>query len=214
MLIIYPLALVTENTFIPLMLGAFLITLSAAESEKPKDYIFAGLLFGLASLTRSVISLAVLFIVIWLYFNTKDKRSVILLPLCMLVLTLPWATRNTLLNDRLTYIESSLGYDLHMGYHPESTGTFKYGVSLELFPYLDDSVRDELGMERALGFIREDLGRVPQLILYKLGHFFGLEKRAISYFYANNFFGEISLTPLSNHQNEIHIMLGIFVPLK
>ncbi|HEX9595348.1 MAG TPA: hypothetical protein VF982_00585, partial [Anaerolineales bacterium] len=71
------------------------------------------------------------------------------------------------------------------------------GISLELVPYLDDGLRNDLGMQAALGYIRDDPGRVPELMLNKLGYFFSLERRALTYFYSNNFFGHIPAVPLA-----------------
>ena len=85
----------------------------------------------------------------------------------------------------------SLGYNLYMGYHPQSTGTFQFGISLDLLTIFDDMQRDQIGIQKAAGFIRNDPGRVPYLIVRKAGYFFGLEKRALVYFYSNNFLGYI-----------------------
>jgi len=100
--------------------------------------------------------------------------------------------RNSLLHGRPTGIESALGYDLYVGYHPESDGTFEYGIARDLIPMLDDGLRDEIGIEKALGFIRDDPGRIPYLMVRRLGFFFGLERRALTYFYSNNFFGYLT----------------------
>jgi hypothetical protein len=86
-------------------------------------------------------------------------------------------------------IESALGYDLYVGFHPESTGTFQYGISLDLLPMLDDGARDQIGMEKALQFIKSDPGRDIYLVIRKIGYFMSLEKRALVYLYTNNYFG-------------------------
>src|SRR5690606_10174939 len=116
--------------------------------------------------------------------------------LAVFALVLPWTVRNSLLEGQFTFVENSMGYNLHMGYHPDGSGTFQYGISVELLPYLDDGERNTLGTQMALDYIKEDPGRVPYLMARKLGYFFGLERRAISYFYTNNFFGPIPQAPL------------------
>jgi hypothetical protein len=197
MLVVYPLALATENTFIPLLLGSVLMLLRAAETRRWGDYALAGALLGLASLTRSVVTAIIPVVMLWVWFGVKDRKGAAIIPAFVLLLTLPWAARNTLLFDRPTYIESALGYQLYLGYHPESSGTFQYGISLDLLPYLDDAERDEIGTEAALGFMRDDPGRIPYLMAHKLGHFFALERRALGYFYTNNFFGAFPLPLLA-----------------
>ena len=190
-LLILPLGLASENLFIPLLIASAAALLRAGESHRTQDYVLAGALLGMTSLTRSVVSAFIPFAVLWAWLWAKDKKGAWLIPLCVLLFTAPWSLRNSLLHGRFVYVESNLGYNLHMGYHPDGTGTFKYGVSLELLPYLDDAVREQIGMEMALGFIGDDPGRLPSLVVQKAGHFFSLERREITYFYGNDFFGFI-----------------------
>ena len=191
MLMVYPLALATENLFIPLVFGGLLLLLRAVEAKADGGFLVAGAVFGLATLTRSVIFAFAGLAILWIWWAAKQKRGAILFGIALIGLVLPWTLRNSLLYEQFTFVENSLGYNLHMGYHPEGTGTFQYGISLELFPYLDDGQRNELGVEAGLEFIRQDPGRIPSLMLSKLGYFFSLERRAMSYFYSNGFFGQV-----------------------
>lgn len=196
MLLIYPLALATENLFFPLVLGGLLALLRAAETQRGRDWLLAGAILGLATLTRSVIFAFAGLAGLWIWFGLRSFRGALLYGLAVLALVLPWTIRNTLLEGQFTFVENSMGYNLHMGYHPQGSGTFQYGISLELLPYLDDGERNMLGTQLALDYIKQDPGRVPSLVASKLGYFFGLERRAISYFYTNNFFGPIPTVPL------------------
>ena len=196
MLVLYPLALATENLFIPLVLAGTLGTLRAADTGRARDYLLAGLVFGLATLTRSVIFAFVGLAVLWIWFSVKHRWGALAFLIAVLACVLPWSVRNSLLYGKVTFVENSLGYNLHMGFHPDGDGSFQYGISLELLPYLDDSVRNDIGVQEGIHFILDDPGRVPQLTLNKLGYFFGLERRALTYFYANNFFGHIPSVPL------------------
>ena len=196
MLVVYPLALATENIFIPLLLGAVLMLLRAGDSHLTRDYVFVGILLGLTSLTRSVVTAIIPFMMLWAWLYAKDKKALVIIPAFVFVFTMPWAIRNTLLHDRFTYVESSMGYNLYLGYHPEGTGTFQFGISLDLLPYLDDAERDAAGMQAAMNFVRADPGRVFELMLLKLSHFFSMERRALSYFYTNNLLGFIPLPVL------------------
>lgn len=191
MLLVYPLALASENLFIPLVAAGLLALLYAAEKGDDRLYVVAGLLFGLATLTRSIIFGSVGLAALWLWFAVRSRRGALLFGLAVVLMVLPWTIRNSLLHGRLTFVESSLGYNLYLGYHPQGDGSFQYGISLELLPYLDDGQRNQIGLQAGLDFIQQDPGRVPQLMLNKLGYFFALERRAITYFYSNNFFGYI-----------------------
>jgi len=195
MFVVYPLALATENLFIPLVLLGTLILLKSKESDRLRDFIFAGIVFGLASLTRSVITAIIPFIMFWIWYYLKNWKAALIFPLVIILITAPWSIRNSLLHGKFYYIESALGFDLHQGYYPGNDGNFNSKVSMELMPYLDDAVRDELGKEMAFEFIRENPENVPYYMVRRVGYFFGFERRALSYFYSSNFLGYIE-TPL------------------
>jgi hypothetical protein len=196
MLVVYPLSLATENLFFVLIYSALLALLTGAETRRMPAFLLAGLLLGLAGLTRSVSLAFSGLAVLWLWFVLRERKAAALVFLLVSLVTLPWMVRNSLLHGRPTGVESALGYDLYVGYHPESSGTFQYGISLDLIPLLDDGERDRIGTDQALAFIREDPGRVPYLVVRRLGYFFGLERRALTYFYSNNYFGYIPPGPL------------------
>jgi len=92
-----------------------------------------------------------------------------------------------------TGIETSMGYNLYLGYHPEGDGSFVFGPSLDLLPILDDAERDRIGAQRAIEFIRAQPERFLPLAVSRLGFFFGLEKRVLMYFYGNNLIGFVPL---------------------
>ena len=193
MLVIYPLALATENLFFLLITASVYVLLMAQRKQTWYWFASAGILLGLTALTRSVALAFAGLAVMWVWMSLKDFKSALIVFLAVSVVTLPWMVRNTLLHHKLMGIESALGYDLYVGYHPLSTGTFQYGISLDLIPYLDDGLRDEIGQARALEFIKSDPGRIPYLIVRRLGYFWGLERRALTYFYSNNFLGYIPI---------------------
>jgi len=109
----------------------------------------------------------------------------------VLVFMVPWSVRNTRLHGEFTLIENAMGYTLYQGYYPGNNGKFTFGPSLDLMPYLDDAERNRIGTEKALEFIREDPSQIPYLTLRKMGYFFGLERKVLTYFYSNNIFGYI-----------------------
>jgi hypothetical protein len=199
LLIIYPIGLATENLFFLLVLTAFYFLLRIPDSRiLTTDFrtatlysLLSGIFLALASLTRSVILPFAGLAVAWTWFALKQKRGAILMALSTFLMIAPWVVRNSLLHHKLTSIESSMGYNLYLGYHPESNGSFTFGPSLDLLHILDDAERDQLGTQRALEFIRAEPGRFLPLALNRLGFFFGLEKRVLMYFYSNNLVGYI-----------------------
>ncbi len=208
MLVVFPLALATENLFFVLVLASILSLLklaeqssrtslpdsqsATAEARSPMFHaLLSGFLLGLSALTRSVILPFAGLAILWIWFGLKARRGAFQAALALLVTILPWIVRNSLLNGELTGIESALGYQLYVGYHPQSSGTFIFGPSLDLLSILDDKSRDEIGTRMAIEFIQQDPIRVPFLALRRLGYFFNLELRAFTYFYVNDFLGRI-----------------------
>jgi 4-amino-4-deoxy-L-arabinose transferase-like glycosyltransferase len=196
LLAIYPLSLATENLFFLLVLLSLLILLVAEKERKWYWFALGGVLLGLTALTRSVALAFAGLVVLWLWFGLRNIKFASIFFLAVSLVTLPWMIRNTLLHHSPMGIESALGYDLYVGYHPDSTGTFQYGISLDLIPYLDDGLRDEIGQSKAIEFIKSNPERIPYLMIRRLGYFFGLERRALTYFYSNNYFGFIPKIPL------------------
>jgi len=194
-LILFPLALATENLFFALVLASAIVLLRAEREPSIWNFILSGVLLGLAALTRSIIVVFAGLAVLWVWFALRERRGALILA-GMLALTVgPWVIRNQIVFHRPT-IELSMGYNLYMGYHPRSTGEFQFGISLDLMNTLDDAVRDSEGTSRALQFIRADPSRLPYLALRRLGYFWGLERRGLTYFYSNDFFGYIPFSLL------------------
>jgi hypothetical protein len=197
LLVIYPLSIATENLFFVLVLSSSLILIKAGEAVKNDSaswkkviwMVSAGISLGLTCLTRSVAGILAALAVFWVWYFLKERIfALVLLSVIGLVIA-PWIVRNSILYHRLTGIETALGYDLYVGYYPTGTGTFEYPQSLKLMTIVNDSQREKIGIDQALGFIKEDPARVPYLIVRRAGYFFGLERRALTYFYSNNYFG-------------------------
>ncbi|MBV6395586.1 MAG: hypothetical protein HFACDABA_01164 [Anaerolineales bacterium] len=190
-LLLYPIGLVTENLFLPFVLLAFLFLLRARERPAAARWLLSGAGLGLAALTRSVILPFAALAVLWAWFALRQKRGAALMALALALTVAPWVVRNSLLHQKLSGIESSMGYNLYLGYHPDGDGSFFFGPSLDLLPILDDAARDRIGTQKALGFIQERPDRILPLALNRLGFFFGLETRAFTYFYSNDVFGYV-----------------------
>ena len=190
-LLAYPLGLATANLFFLLLLASFFFLLTTIEQPSISRFLLSGFLLGLTALTRSVILPFAALAILWIWFVLKQKRGALLAALVFVLTISPWIIRNSLLHHKLTGIETSMGYNLYLGYHPQGNGSFVFGPSLDLLTILDDSERDRLGTQQAIGFIRAQPERFLPLALNRLGFFFGLEKRVLMYFYGNNIVGFI-----------------------
>ena len=193
MLLIYPLGLGTENPFFILLLASFFFLLSSIDHSTPFYFLLSGFFLGLTALTRSVILPFVGLAVLWAWFILKQRRGAFVMTLAFALTIAPWVIRNSLLHHKLTGIETSMGYNLYLGYHPQGNGSFVFGPSLDLLTILDDAERDKVGTQKAIEFIKAQPERFIPLAINRLGFFFGLEKRVLMYFYGNNIIGYIPL---------------------
>lgn len=193
LLLVYPLGLGTENPFFLLLLISFFFLLQSCRQPSLLNFVLGGFFLGLTALTRSVILPFAGLSCMWAWFVLKQKRGATVLGLAFMITILPWVIRNSLLHQQPTGIETSLGYNLYLGYHPQGNGSFVFGPSLDLLTILDDAERDRLGTEKALEFMRAQPARFLPLAIDRLGFFFGLEKRVLMYFYGNNLLGYIPL---------------------
>jgi hypothetical protein len=191
MLLVYPLGLGTENPFFVLLLASFFFLLSSLEKPTASRLLLSGIFLALTTLTRSVI-LPFALAAFCLLFYLHRKRAFLAI-LTFIIVIAPWVIRNSLLHQKLTGIETSMGYNLYLGYHPQGNGSFVFGPSLDLLPILDDAERDRVGTEKAIEFIRAQPERFVPLAINRLGFFFGLEKRVLMYFYSNNIIGYVPL---------------------
>jgi len=126
-----------------------------------------------------------------MWFSLKQKRGALLVGVAFALTITPWIIRNSMLHHKLTGIETSMGYNLYLGYHPQGNGSFIFGPSLDLLPILDDAERDKVGTQKAVEFITAQPERFIPLAVNRLGFFFGLEKRVLMYFYGNDILGFI-----------------------
>jgi 4-amino-4-deoxy-L-arabinose transferase-like glycosyltransferase len=196
MLLIYPLGLGTENPFFLLLLTSFFYLLRSGERRAALNYMLAGFFLALTALTRSVVLPFVGLAILWMWFSLGQRRGAILTAFMFILTVSPWVIRNSLLHHKLTGIETSMGYNLYLGYHPQGDGSFVFGPSLDLLTILDDAKRDRIGTEKAIEFIKAQPERFVPLAVNRLGFFFGLEKRVLIYFYSNNIVGYVPRTML------------------
>jgi 4-amino-4-deoxy-L-arabinose transferase-like glycosyltransferase len=197
-LVFYPLALASENLFILLLLAGTILLLEAIERERTATAVGAGLLLGLATLTRSTLIafLPLGALALWHRGASTGRggrgvgpRLAIIFSLAACLAIVPWAVRNSLVLGRPAFIENSLGYNLFVSYHPRGNGGFSFNVAGIPLRILEDDPRDRWAMEQAAGFIRADPARAALLITRRLSYFWGLEDREMLYFYSSGIFG-------------------------
>lgn len=213
----YPTFLAYEQLLLTEVLGTFLLTaatLSVVLARARRSWILviaAGLLFGLASLTRSVTMLLVPFIAIWFVFawpETFLKRCVaggIVVAVFTAVIA-PWSYRNTRLHHTLTFIDVMGGRNAMMGNY-EHTPLERSWAAVEIAeqdktwfvvlrrsrpqdyrPGITQGEIDKLAMRYALRFMRDNPGLTARRSLVKFFNFWQLEREVVAGV-AQGFFG-------------------------
>jgi len=191
-LLFYPLALASENLFLLTLASGFACLLVYNKTGRWTPLVLSSLCLTVSLLTRSVVLVFILFSAAWLFFrpDTKKIHAAVFLAI-ILLLCLPWAVRNSHLMDKPTFLETSLGYNLFISYHPEGDGSFISDIAIRPLTFIDDQTREEYTKKKAVQFIRRDPGNAIVRVFRKVAFFFGLEDRGMIYFYGNGFFGPI-----------------------
>ena len=197
MLVLLPLALATENLFLPLSLGLLNLLVRGPRPGRARGWALqAGGVLGLAMLTRSVAAVFVPLVVLRAWRATAREplrtrwQAPALAVLALAALTGPWLVRNARLHGRWVWLETSGGYNLYIGAHPQGDGTFYPPAAQELLVVVDDAERDALARRRAWAFIRQ-AGPVEfaRRVLRRTAAFYGLETRVFMYLYSNGVLG-------------------------
>jgi 4-amino-4-deoxy-L-arabinose transferase-like glycosyltransferase len=193
-LILYTCLLMSENLFIFLLAASLWLLLGTAQNRTSSCFT-AGVLLGLACLTRSVLVGFIPLAALWL----MGRRGRIAALLCMLgaVCTItPWTVRNGHFYRRFVLIDSYGGYNFLIGNNPEATGRQDREVVARLTEtcwktWKDDAHRAAVGYREGFRFIVTHPARFLHLGITKMGYLYGPEIRELSWGYSRNFFGEV-----------------------
>lgn len=125
--------ILSENLFLCLLLGALYCLLRSRDGHRLPWQLGAGVLFGLAALTREVGLVVLLATLIW---QVLERRSLsaglanwaMVLITCLLVVS-PWTVRNYQQFERLVPVSTNGGINFYMGNNPQATGEFRWAIA-------------------------------------------------------------------------------------
>ena len=161
-----------ETFFTALFVGALLALLCYANRPNWRLTVIAGVLFGLASLTRSLPLMALPFVALWLLLAGRAQRTsanmldqpvagTILFVLCTAIVIAPWTFRNYRAYDAFIPIETGLSYNLWAFNEPrEDPDT----IFRTLESFTNPAERADYATNKGLLRLRED----PTILLRKL----------------------------------------------
>lgn len=157
-------ALMSETTS---MLFAALAVLIAYRVRTPRNAGLLGVAIGLGALTRGELMglLALLFV--------NRRHAWVTLLACVLVLA-PWTIRNALTFERPVLISSNTGgllagANCERSYYGPEIGTWVINPCLHDRPPGDEAEADAGYRDRGLDYARDHLGRLPLVMLVRLG---------------------------------------------
>ncbi|GAB4156887.1 MAG: glycosyltransferase family 39 protein [Roseiflexaceae bacterium] len=111
----YTQTLLSETLFITLMLG--IIVVLTTQPLRPRDLLRAGVLLGLATLTRSLALGFIPLVACWLLLQAQPQRwrkSALLVGACALTI-LPWSLYNSRMYGGLVLVDTSGAFNLLLG---------------------------------------------------------------------------------------------------
>ncbi len=192
-LLFFPLALASENVFIPLLTLAFYLAWRTKEKPESKGLlILLGFVLGFMVLTVAISVLVMAVIVVWLFVSRKGQRKLIWIPVIIaLLLIMPWSVRNSILMGEPAFVENSLWFNMYIGYHPEGNGNFKSSIAVRPLFITDNAQREAYTRRNAIAFIQHDPLEALRRILIRIPAFLGPETRGFNFFYSNNLIGHI-----------------------
>lgn len=205
-LIVYTGLVMSENLFILLFTGALWI-LARDRLPGPAACAAAGLLLGLACLTRSLLAAFIPCAALVLWIRGERRGGSILFVAAVLVLA-PWTVRNCLYYGRFVPLDTYGGYNFLFGNNPGANGRQEPALLVKL----GDTCLKEWRIEREKGappeivvcpegsaagyregmrFIAAHPGRFLRLGVTKLGYLYGPEIREFSWGYSRGYFGSV-----------------------
>jgi len=144
--------------------------------------VVAGLLWGIAILTRAVCFAYGPAVVVWLFLVMPHVRArmtaiaAVAIP-CALVMA-PWSIRTSYVHGRFVPLSTQAGLQLFISNNPLSTGVMAIDqemTEMQLVPQFswepNEAIRDKRYQREAVKFIRENPGRFLQLCFIRFTEF-------------------------------------------
>jgi len=193
-LIIYTGLVMSENLFIFLFTAA-LWMLICIKRRRTTVCLAAGVIIGVACLTRSVLAGFIPVAAFWLWRKGERAGGVAFLAAALLAIA-PWTLRNYHYYHRLIPIDTFGGHNLLVGNNPWARGNVDLRVNKKLNDRYwrncrDDAERAAVGYRKGLEYVLDHPVRFAVLGVRKIGYLYGLEIRDLSWAYSRNYFGVV-----------------------
>jgi 4-amino-4-deoxy-L-arabinose transferase-like glycosyltransferase len=129
--------LLTESLQTLLLIAHLFLLLSAFEKKDIRRWLGAGILLGLAVITRAtIVAFLPTLLVIWLFMKGESKpalRNVLAYVSAMFLVLLPTALHNASTEGVFMPVTSSFGYNLYAGNNAEAAGLYTMPEGVDLY---------------------------------------------------------------------------------
>lgn len=183
-LIYYPSAVMTENLFTFLLMAFAVLLHEAYERDANILYVAAGLMLGLAILTRPILLLMPAFVGVWALLSYRRlmpaMRVALVVGLSTLVVVAPWTARNIVVMDGFVTVSTNGGLSFWQNNNPvgfadrNDDGRWRPYTELphaDELAALDELDREARAYELALEAISAQPALVPRHMAEKLWNF-------------------------------------------
>ena len=131
-LIAYSHYLWSETLFLPLFVGALLLSLDAAKTGSPQRAALAGLLLGLGCLIKVLPVYFAPVLALWIWWHAPEEsrphRAALALLAASLLAIVPWSVRNTATYGHFVLIETTTGKNLVRGNNASGPANWDWGT--------------------------------------------------------------------------------------
>ncbi|MCX6355774.1 MAG: glycosyltransferase family 39 protein [Candidatus Aureabacteria bacterium] len=212
-LVVYTGLLMSENLFIFLLMASLWILLCPGR-RGAFACVAAGILLGVACLTRSILIGFIPIAALWLWRKRSGREGMVCLLGALLAIA-PWTIRNYRYYQRFIPVDLYGGYNFLIGNTPYATGRQELGTLRTLEAeywknwYITPEKKGEgappanewimiidpdgsaLGYREGIKFIAAHPLKFLILGMRKMGNLYDLEIRDLSWAYSKNYFGEV-----------------------
>lgn len=173
-LAIYPAMLLSETLFLLLVLLYFIYIYKADTLRLNSRYLFAGIFASLATLTRPIVLIFLLFFSLISFKKNKRGITIFLFPMVLFISI--WTARNYYIYQRFIPIGSGQGETFWIGHHAKATGKYKLPEQLPRDPssIQEYFMIDNSGYLHGSEFIVKHPMKALLLELKKISLFFSL----------------------------------------
>ena len=179
--------ILTETLFLFLLIVSIFSIIKFFENPEIKISALAGILFGLAILTRPTVLPLFLIAFVLMVYKKYFKEAFLFLLIPFLIIA-PWTVRNYKVHKTFILTSSAGGINFWMGNNPEATGESFY--TEEMSEYIKKHgfvAAEKKGFEEGKKFIIEHPFKFIKLSFIKTSIYFSAARPAAFWFHLNGF---------------------------